>query len=150
MKLLSNWLKKLLGTKKSPEQLVEPFEAEEIVKVGGNLSGVVVGQILEIKKHPNADRLNVAKVDVGEKNPRQIVFGQMAKIEIGNKIPVALAPTILPGNKEINEVELRGVLSQGMLCLDQEIGIKKDGISITFFNEEEIVGTPIAEALNRA
>lgn len=151
MKYLYNWLKKLLGAKLSPEQLAEPltmksFEVEEIEKNEINFGNAVVGEILEIQKHPNADRLSVAKVDVGEREPRQIVFGQMAEIKVGNKTPVALAPTILPGNKEIKKVELRGVTSEGMLCLDQELGLKKEGISITLFDKNIRNGTPIKEA----
>lgn len=123
------------------------FEVEGIEKVGADLAQVVVGEILKIEKHPNADKLSIAKVDVGEKKPRQIVFGQMAKIEVGFKTPVALAPTILPGNKEIKKAELRGVLSEGMLCLDQELGLSKEGISITFFDKSIKNGTPVGVAM---
>ena len=122
--------------------------AEGIEKNKIDFGNVVVGEILEIQKHPNADRLSVAKVDVGKKEPRQIVFGQMAEIKIGNKTLVALAPTILPGNKEIKEVELRGVHSEGMLCLDQELGLKKEGISITLFDKNIKNGTSIEKVLN--
>lgn len=153
MKYSYNWLRELSKTTKTPKELAElltmkAFEVEGIESEEKLSDKVVVGKILEIQKHPNADKLSVATVDVGEKEPRQIVFGQMAKIEVGQKMPVALAPAILPGNKEIKEVELRGVKSQGMLCLDQEIGLEKEGATVTFFNAKEEIGTPVAEALH--
>ncbi len=124
------------------------FESEGVEKLGKGLNGVVVGEILEIEKHPNADKLSVSKIDVGEKKPRQIIFGQMAKIEVGNKTAVALAPTILPDDKKIEKAKLRGVVSEGMLCLDQELGLVKEGADITLFDKKIKNGTPIIKALN--
>ena len=153
MKISYNWLKEFVEINISSEKLAEvltmrSFEVENIIHQGEGLDGVVVGEILEIKKHPNADKLSVAKVAVGEKEPRQIIFGQMAKIEVGFKVPVALAPTVLPGNKEIKKAKLRGELSEGMLCLDQELGISKEGVSITFFDKSVKNGTPLKKVLN--
>lgn len=148
------WLKQFVDLPDSltPEELglkltMSTVEVEGIQKQGSGLEDVVVGEILEIKKHPNADKLSVAKVDVGAGAPRQVIFGQMAKIEVGNKVPVALAPTVLPGNKEIKKTEVRGVQSEGMLCLDQELGILKDGVSIHYFGKEVKNGSPIAKVL---
>jgi len=152
MKVSYNWLKEYVDINVTPEKLAEfltmrSFEVENIAYQGEGLDGVVVGEILNIKKHPNADKLNISEVDVGEKKPRQIVFGQMAKIEIGLKVPVALASTVLPGNKKIEKSKLRGELSEGMLCLDQELGLLEEGISITFFDKSVKNGTPIKKAL---
>ncbi len=155
MYLSLNWLKDLVEIPKSvkPEDLARALtrhtvEVEKIEKQGENLDGVVVGEILDIKKHPNANRLSIAQVDVGEKKPRQVIFGKMVGMEVGVKIPVALAPTILPGNKEINKVKLMGEISEGMLCLDQELGLLPEGVSIQFFDEKIKNGTPIKEALD--
>ncbi|MCK4591825.1 phenylalanine--tRNA ligase subunit beta [Candidatus Parcubacteria bacterium] len=153
MKISYNWLKEYVEINISPEKLAEvltmhSFEVENIIYQGEGLDGVVVGEILEVKKHSDADKLSIAKVDVGEKEPRQIIFGQMAKIEVGLKVPVALAPTILPGDKKIEKSKLRGELSEGMLCLDQELGLLKEGVSITFFDKDVKNGTLIKKALN--
>lgn len=149
-----NWLKRHVDLPDSitAEEVADKLklstvEVENIVSQGRHLEQVVVGEILEIKNHPNADKLHLAQVDVGEKNPRQIVFGQMVKMEVGFKVPVALAPTILPGNKVIEKVEMRGELTEGMLCLDQEIGLLQDGVSIQFFDKKVKNGTPIVEVL---
>ncbi|MCK5722103.1 MAG: phenylalanine--tRNA ligase subunit beta, partial [Gammaproteobacteria bacterium] len=152
MKISYNWLKEYVDINVTPEKLAElltmhSFEVENIIYQGEGLDGVVVGEVLEIKKHPNADKLSISKVDVGEKEPRQIIFGQMAKMEVGLKVPVALAPTVLPGNKKIEKSKLRGELSEGMLCLDQELGLLKEGVSITFFDKDIKNGIPIKKAL---
>jgi len=148
------WLKQFVDLPDSltPEELglrltMSTVEVDGILKQGKGLEDVIVGEILEIKKHPNADKLSVAKVDVGAGAPRQVIFGQMAKIEVGNKVPMALAPTVLPGNKEIKKTEVRGVLSEGMLCLDQELGILKEGVSIHYFGKEVKIGSPITKVL---
>lgn len=153
MKFSYNWLKEYVDIKHTPEELAEiltmrAFEAEGVENLGKGLEGVVVGEIIAIRKHPNADKLNIAKVDAGEIKLRQIVFGQMAKMEVGFKVPVALASTILPGNKKIDRIEMRGELSEGMLCLDQEIGLAKEGVSIKFFGKDVKNGTLIIDALN--
>ena len=123
-------------------------EVEGIKKQGEFLDKVVVGELVEIKKHPNADKLSIAQIDVGEKKPRQVVFGEMVEIKKGYRVPVALAPTKLPGDVRIKKTNFRGVKSEGMLCLDQELGLLEEGVSIHFFNKNIKPGTPIAKALN--
>ncbi|MBI4812471.1 phenylalanine--tRNA ligase subunit beta [Candidatus Falkowbacteria bacterium] len=154
MQLSYNWLKDFvkIPKKMTAEELgvklsLHTVEVEKIEKQGTNLKDVVVGEILEIKKHRSADKLYVSKVDVGEKKPRQIIFGQMAEMKVGYKVPVALAPTILPQNKEIKRAEIRGEISEGMLCLDQESGLLKEGVSIHFFDKKVKNGTLITKAL---
>lgn len=148
-----NWLKHYVAIKDSPDVLARELSlsgpsVEKINHVKPRFGNVVVGEILEIKKHPNADKLSIANVDVGEQKPRQIIFGQMARIEVGFKTPIALAPTTLSGNKEIKKIEIRGVLSEGMLCFDQELGILNEGVSITFFDKNVKNGTSVAKALD--
>lgn len=148
-----NWLKHYVAIKDSPDVLARELSlsgpsVEKINHVKPRFGNVVVGEILEIKKHPNADKLSIANVDVGEQKPRQIIFGQMARIEVGFKTPIALAPTTLPGNKEIKKAEIRGISSEGMLCLDQELGILNEGVSITFFDKNVKNGTSVAKALD--
>ena len=155
MFLSLNWLKDFVDIPKSitPEQLglkltMHTVEVDGIKKQGENLENVVVGEILEIKKHPNADKLSIAQVDVNEKNSRQIIFGQMLKVEIGQKLPVALAPTVLPGNKKIEKTKLRGEISEGMFCLDQELGLSTEKKNSGHFFDKNIKnGISIIEVL---
>ena len=129
MKFINNWLKKLLSTEKSAE-----FE------------NIVVGKILEINKHPNADRLRLAKVDVGNKE-LEVVCGA-PNIEIGQKVPVALLGAKLPNGIEIKEAEIRGVKSCGMLCAKDELGLGDDHSGIMILDGETEVGMAFAEYIN--
>lgn len=155
MKISVNWLKDFVflpdvfDVQELAEQLtMHSVEVEGIKKQADFLDGVVVGEILEVKKHPDADKLSIARVDVGEAKPRQIVFGQMVKMEKGFKIPVALAPTVLPGSRAIHKVKMRGEVSEGMLCLDQELGLADEGVTIHFFDKKVKNGTSIVKALH--
>ncbi|MFA5029500.1 MAG: phenylalanine--tRNA ligase subunit beta [Patescibacteria group bacterium] len=146
-----NWLKEYVKTDLMAHEFAKKLSlsgpsVDRIKKVGANFDKVVVGKMLEISKHPNADKLNVAKIDIGKKEPIQVIFGQMAVLKVGDQLPVAVAPTKLPGGIEILEREMRGVKSQGMCCLDSELGLS-DQDKVTFFPAKIKPGTPIAQAL---
>lgn len=148
-----DWLKEFIDLPKNldPKDLAEELtiktaEVDNVKTEGEGLESVVVGELIKIDKHPNADKLNIAKVDIGKKEPIQLIFGQMVKMKVGNKVPVAIAPTTLPTGMKINKANLRGVTSEGMLCLDQELGFKKEGADIQYFPNTK-PGTPLAEAL---
>ena len=153
MKISLNWIKEFVDIPKniSAARLAELLtlrtcEVEAYENQGRGLEGVVVGEMLEFKKHPNADKLNVAKVDIGKKEPLNLIFGQMVKMHVGDRIPVAVAPTVLPTGIKIEAKELRGVRSQGMLCLEQELGMKEEGVSLLYFPKIK-PGTPLVQAL---
>ncbi|MFA6593975.1 MAG: phenylalanine--tRNA ligase subunit beta [Candidatus Buchananbacteria bacterium] len=146
-----NWLKSYVKTSLTPQEFAKRISlsgpsVDRVQEKSTDFGNVVVGKMLEISKHPNADKLNVAKVDVGKKEPIQVIFGQMAVLKVGDQLPVAIAPTTLPSGVEILEREMRGVKSQGMCCLDSEIGLS-DQDRVTFFPPEVKPGTPIAKAL---
>lgn len=154
MKISLNWIKKFVDipAKYSAKDLAELLtlrtcEVEGYEEQGRGLEGVVIGEILEFHKHPNADKLNVAKVNIGRPQPLNLIFGQMVEMHVGARIPVAVAPTILPTGIEIKTKELRGVKSEGMFCLEQELGFKDTGVSILYFPDTK-PGTPLAQALN--
>lgn len=153
MKISLNWIKDFVDipSKYTPKQLAELLtlrtaEVEEYHNQAKGLEGVLVGEMLEFSKHPDADKLNVAKVNIGRREPLQLIFGQMVKMNVGDRIPVAVAPTTLPTGIKIEAKNLRGVRSEGMLCLEQELGFKETGISILYFPTTK-PGTPLAEAL---
>lgn len=154
MKLSLNWIKEFVDipAQYSPHKLAELLtlrtcEVESYEDQGRGLEGVVVGKMLEFKKHPNADKLNVAKVDIGRKEPLNLIFGQMVNMNVGDRVPVAVAPTTLPTGIKIEAKELRGVKSEGMLCLEQELGFKEGGVSLLYF-PTTTPGTPLASALH--
>jgi len=121
------------------------FEAEEIKKTGKDLDKVVVGEIVKIKKHPNADKLQVVKVDI--KNKKLNIVCGAYNIAIGQKVPVALAGAKLPGGLEIKKAEIRGVKSYGMLCAEDELGLGSDHSGILILDEKLKTGMNLAEAL---
>ena len=134
MKISLNWLKEYIELKESPEEIahlltmtgleVEGIETVETIK--GGLAGVVIGEVLECKKHPNADKLSVTKVDVGEVALLPIVCGA-PNVAVGQKVLVAkVGTTLFPQGSEgfkIKKAKIRGEVSEGMICAEDELGI---------------------------
>lgn len=165
MKYSYDWLKELSKTKLSPEKVAEnitahSFEVDNWKMVENKLDKVVVGKILEIGKHPNADRLQIVKVDVGRAispslltslpegesksmNGLLIVCGAH-NIAVGDKVPVALVGAKLPGG-EIKEMEVRGVKSFGMLCAEDELGIGDDHSGIMILDPGAKIGAKVLD-----
>lgn len=138
------WLKELSGTKRSPEKLAEllmthAFEVESVAEYKHGLQHVVIGKVLTVKQHPNADRLRVAEVSVGKKQVHTIVCGA-PNLALGQKVAVALPGATLPGGIMIKESELRGVKSSGMICSSKELGLGVDHEGILVLPEAASVG----------
>ncbi len=161
MKYSYNWLKELSGTKKSTEEVAElflthSFEVEGIEDLAKGLDNVVIGEVLEVEKHPDADRLNIAKVNVGEKNggELQIVCGA-PNLKVGQKVPVALVgakirPIIkTPTDKKeifkIKKSKIRGIESNGMICAEDELGLGEEHEGIMILTESAKVGQDFSE-----
>ena len=118
------WLKTYVEIELSPKELADRMtmsgtKVESIEEIGDEIQDVVVGKILEITQHPNADRLLVVKVDTGT-GTLQVVTGAK-NIQEGDYVPVALVGASLPGGISIGKNKLRGVESYGMLCSAQEL-----------------------------
>jgi phenylalanyl-tRNA synthetase beta chain len=150
IKLSYNWLKEYIKTNLTVNEFAKKMSIhgpsiERWNYLGKNLENVVAGKILSIEKHAESEKLNIAQVDVGT-GTKQIVFGSMAKIEVGNIIPTAVAPTILAGDREIKIAEVKGVKSEGMLCLNSELGISEED-KITYFDESTKTGQSIKDLL---
>ncbi|MFZ2882609.1 MAG: phenylalanine--tRNA ligase subunit beta, partial [Candidatus Moraniibacteriota bacterium] len=150
MKYSYSWLKELSDTKLSPEKVRElltmhSLEIEGMEEKKWNFDGVVVGKILEIKKHPNADKLQLTKIDIGNKK-LDIVCGAK-NIAVGDKVPVALIGTKLPNGIEIKEAEIRGEKSFGMLCALDELGLGTDHSGIFILDSKVKIGEPAKEYL---
>ncbi|WP_282090290.1 phenylalanine--tRNA ligase subunit beta [Aquimarina algiphila] len=156
MKISYNWLKQFANldwdAEKTGELLtdlgleVEGIEAYQSVK--GGLEGVVVGQVLNCEKHPNADKLKITKVDLGNGEPVQIVCGA-PNVSAGQKVPVATIGTKLYDDKgeewTIKKGKIRGEESHGMICAEDELGLGKSHDGIMVLNSDIPVGTKAAE-----
>ena len=122
---------------------IEPFSS-----VLGGLEGIVVGHVVECKPHPNADRLKLTKVDVGDGNILQIVCGA-PNVDKGQKVPVATIGTTLYDAEDkpwqIKKGKIRGEESQGMICAEDELGLGKDHDGILVLDKKIKQGTSAAE-----
>ncbi len=150
MKYSYNWLKELANTQKTAEEMAElltmhSFELEGLEKKEINLTGVVIGKILEIKKHPDADKLQLTKIEIGKKK-LEIVCGA-PNIKIGDKVPVALVGAQLPNGIKIRETKIRGVKSVGMLCAEDELDLGENHNGIMILDEDAPVGMSIKKYL---
>ncbi|WP_272149036.1 phenylalanine--tRNA ligase subunit beta [Tenacibaculum aiptasiae] len=159
MKISYNWLRQFLQTdweaEKTGELLtdlgleVEGIETVESIK--GSLKGVVVGEVKTCIKHPNADKLKVTTVDLGDGNPVQIVCGA-PNVDAGQKVPVATVGTTLYDEKgegfKIKKGKIRGEESHGMICAEDELGLGKGHDGIMVLDEALVPGTPCSEVFN--
>lgn len=151
MQISEAWLRELVNPAISSAELVAQLtmaglEIDSITPVAAEFSGVVIGEVLEIEAHPDADKLRVCKVAVGEAEPLQIVCGA-SNVRVGLKIPAALCGAVLPGNFKIKKSKLRGVESLGMLCSEKELGLAADAQGLMELAANAPVGTNIRDYL---
>ena len=130
MQFSENWLREWINPDISSEALADVLtmgglEVEEMEPAAPAFTGVVVGEIIECNKHPDADKLNVCKVNIGQAEPLQIVCGA-PNARVGIRVPCATVGAVLPGDFKIKNAKLRGVASSGMLCSAKELGINPD------------------------
>jgi len=151
MKISEQWLREWVSpdvdTAALSEQLtMAGLEVDGIEAAAPSLNNVVVGRVLEKDKHPNADKLSVCKVDVGDAEPLPIVCGA-ANVAAGGVYPVAVVGAVLPGDFKIKKSKLRGEPSHGMLCSGVELGIAEEADGLLELADDLVPGTPVSQAL---
>ena len=151
MKFSENWLRELVEIKADRAALAHALtmaglEVEELTPLGESLGGVVVAEIVGAEKHPEADRLQVCKVNAGTGELLQIVCGAPNAC-VGIKVPLATVGATLPGGINIKAAKLRGVESLGMLCSAKELGIDNDASGLLELPLDAPVGQPLATYL---
>src|SRR2546427_8091835 len=134
MRVPLSWLADYVDLDLTPEQLADRLtrlgmEVKGIERWGADWQNVVVGELLNVARHPNADRLSLATVTVGGGEPLSIVCGA-TNIAPGQRVPVALPGAVLPGGRRIERAEKMGVVSNGMLCSGDELGLTSDADGI--------------------
>ena len=122
------------------------IEVEAIEPSAPEFSGVMVGEVLAVERHPGADKLTVCRVAGGGATPLQIVCGA-PNVRAGMKAPLALEGAVLPGGLVIRRAKLRGVESEGMLCSGRELGLSEDQDGLLELPAQLVTGTPLREAL---
>ena len=156
MRISLDWLKTLIPTDKPAAEIgalltgsgLEVESAEELESIPGGLRGVVLGTVLTCERHPDADKLSLTTVDVGDETPRQIVCGAR-NVATGQRVVVALEGAMLhPAQGEpfkIKKSKIRGAASEGMICAEDEIGLGTSHDGIMVLTTELPNGTPAAD-----
>lgn len=158
MKISYNWLKQYVPTDLTPREIseiltntgLEVEAVESFRSVKGDLQGVVIGEVTACKKHPDADKLYLAQVDTGGGKILRIVCGA-PNVEQGQKVPVALVGTTLHMNNKslrIKKTKIRGEISEGMICAEDELGIGDSHEGIMVLDGNAVPGTPASEYFN--
>ena len=158
MKISYNWLKQYINVDLEPKKVaelltetgleVEGIETVESVK--GCLKGVVIGEVLTKEKHPNADRLNITTVNIGADKPLHIVCGA-PNVSAGQKVPVATIGTVIHSGDDsfkIKKGKIRGEVSEGMICAENELGLGTNHDGIMVLNTDAQIGMPASEYFN--
>jgi phenylalanyl-tRNA synthetase beta chain len=156
MKLTLSWLREFVDIPTDdPEELVDVFEnlgheVEEWRLIVPSFEGVVVGEVLEVIPHPNADKVRLTKVNVGD-TVLDIICGAW-NFEAGAIVPVAVPGAVLGGDFEITRRDIRGVTSNGMICSESELGLGEDADGIMVLNDDyplsaEMIGEPFEELI---
>ena len=152
MQFSENWLREWINPNISTEALADVLtmgglEVEEMESAAPAFSGVVVGEIVACEKHPDADKLNVCQVNIGQAELLQIVCGA-PNARVGIRVPCATVGAVLPGDFKIKNAKLRGVASSGMLCSAKELGINPDASGLYELPADATVGEDIRAYLN--
>ena len=152
MRVPLSWLRDYVDVDLSPRALADELtmrgmEVSGIEVAGADWTGVVVGRLLDVRRHPNADTLWLTTVDAGD-GPVEIVCGAQ-NLSVGQLVPAALVGAVLPGDRRIERTKIRGEISNGMLCSAAELGLGSDadGIHILGRGDELTPGTPLAEVV---
>jgi phenylalanyl-tRNA synthetase beta chain len=151
MKFSENWLRTWVNPDLSSEALghvltMAGLEVEALEPVAPAFNNVVVAEVLEVVKHPNADRLNVCQVNVGEALPLNIVCGA-ANVAVGVKVPCARIGAVLPGDFVIKQAKVRNIESFGMLCAEKELGLAEESNGLWLLPGDAPVGRTLREYL---
>ncbi|MFZ0280436.1 MAG: phenylalanine--tRNA ligase subunit beta [Bacteroidales bacterium] len=155
MKISYNWIKEYLKIDLDPHKLSEILTGiglevegmEEWESIKGGLKGVVIGEVLSCKKHPDADKLWVTTVNIGAPEPLHIVCGA-PNVAAGQKVPVATPGSVVSkGDQsfEIKRSKIRGEISEGMICAEDELGMGIDHEGIMILDPDAVPGTPASQ-----
>ena len=154
MRVPLSWLSEYVDVRLTPRELADELtmrgmEVSAIERVGGGWTDVVVGRVVDVQRHPNADTLWLTRVEVeAGAEPLEIVCGAQ-NLELGQLVPVARVGAVLPGDRRIERTKIRGVVSNGMLCSAIELGLgpDADGIHILGHGDQLPLGTSLDDVV---
>lgn len=151
MKVSLNWLRRYVDIDEDPEVLARDLtmfglNVEEIMRLKPEFDGVVFGRVLDVVRHPKADKLVLCSVDAGGEKPLRIVCGA-PNVSRGIGVPVAVHGALLPGGFKIKKTKIRGEASEGMICSEKELGLGEDADGIMVLDFDEEPGTDLVSKL---
>lgn len=151
MKCSESWLREWVNPALTREALCDTLtmaglEVEELAAAAQPFSNIVVGQVLSVNKHPEADRLNICEVNAGDSKPLSIVCGA-SNVKAGMKVPVAKIGAALPNQTTIQPTKIRGVASEGMLCSASELGLAEESQGLLALPNDAPIGDDIRHFL---
>src|SRR5579884_1613995 len=156
MKVSLKWLRSYTPVSVPVDELAHRLtmagvEVAAVYHIGESWTNVYVGEIVDIRPHPNADRLRLVTVRWGDNRTITVVTGA-PNVKIGDKVPLALPGAILidthlptPEPRELKPAQIRGILSEGMVCSAKELGLGEDHAGILILDPEAIPGTPLRD-----
>ncbi len=151
MKVLLRWLREFAPIVGETDELAVQLtdlgmELDSVHQIGTGLDGIIVARVLDIREHPDADKIRLVDVDTGDGQPLQICCGA-SNMAVGDLVPLATIGTTMPGGMEIARRKMRGQESNGMLCSAREMEVGDDHAGILILDPDAVVGTAINEAL---
>ena len=149
MRISIDWLKDFIKITKTTEEISDMLtmiglESEKVSNFS-HIDGIIVGEILNVSKHPNADKLSLCKVNNG-KDTISVVCGA-SNVDTNQKIAFAPVGTTLPGNLTIKKVKIRGEVSEGMICSEKELEISEEHDGIMVLNDSAKIGSTFSNYL---
>jgi len=152
MNISYNWLKEYINIDLEPEVLAEKLtdaglEAVIVETLPEFLKSIIVGHVVSKEKHPDADKLSVCMIDLGDDEPKQIICGA-PNIDAGQNVPVATIGTTFPDGMKIKKAKLRGVVSYGMVCSERELDLSQDHSGIMVLDENVELGMDMVSYLS--
>ena len=152
MRVSYEWLQEYLKIDLPLEELAEKMTmsgiaVEEIQDMAASYRQMVVAKVISLEKHAQADNLLVAQLDTGSLGKKQVITAAK-NLKVGDLVPLALSGAVLPDGKVINDVNFKGITSEGMMCSGAELGLEKESAGIWVFDAPLQPGSSVAEALN--
>lgn len=160
MKFSESWLREWVNPALSSDELAHQItmaglEVDGVEPVAGKFTNVIIGEVVECGPHPDADKLQVTKISLGDYSSTHVEKGELVDIvcgakncRLGLKVAVATVGAILPGDFKIKKAKLRGVVSNGMLCSESEIGLSDSSDGIMELAQDAPIGTCLREYLD--
>ncbi len=151
MRAVQSWMQEFAPIAGEPQEIADQLTSvglvvESIETVGANWDGIIVAQVLDLRPHPEADKIQLVDVDTGDGVPLQICCGAF-NMSVGDRVPLATIGTVMPGGMEIAQRKLRGEMSNGMICSASELELGTDHSGIMILADDLQIGQPLSEAL---